>query len=162
MSKPLVRKARKYLSADALIDGLRRRFEMIADQRRAASVNHSLPDCLMAAFAMFSLKEPSLLAIDARRQDQSLMNLYRIQSIPSVIPSIAKSWTKLILPSSMNASRTSLPNCSEVGCSSPSSFTMVTTCWRSTVRGTSAQPRFPIPIAWSRIARAETSSTNSL
>ncbi len=37
----------------------------------------------MAAFAMFSLKEPSLLAFDARRQDESLMNLYRIESIPS-------------------------------------------------------------------------------
>jgi hypothetical protein len=37
----------------------------------------------MAAFAMFSLKEPSLLAFDQRRQDQSLMNLYRIKSIPS-------------------------------------------------------------------------------
>ncbi len=36
----------------------------------------------MAAFAMFSLKEPSLLAFDARRQDDSLINLYRIESIP--------------------------------------------------------------------------------
>ena len=36
----------------------------------------------MAAFAMFSLKEPSLLAFDARRQDRSLINLYRLGSIP--------------------------------------------------------------------------------
>jgi hypothetical protein len=37
----------------------------------------------MAAFAMFSLKEPSLLAFDQRRDDMSLKNLYRIKSIPS-------------------------------------------------------------------------------
>ena len=36
----------------------------------------------MAAFAMFWLKEPSLLAFDARRQDKSLINMYRIDSIP--------------------------------------------------------------------------------
>ncbi len=83
MSKFPPAHARKYLSADSLIDGLRSRFERIADRRRAGSVDHSLPDCLMAAFAMFSLKEPSLLAFDARRQDDSLMNLHRIESIPS-------------------------------------------------------------------------------
>jgi hypothetical protein len=33
-------------------------------------------DCLMAAFAMFSLKERSLMAFVQRRQDQSLTNLY--------------------------------------------------------------------------------------
>jgi hypothetical protein len=76
-------RAQKYLSADSIIEGLRSRFEATPDVRRASSVKHSQADCLMAAFAMFSLKEPSLLAFDQRRQDQSLMNLYRIQSIPS-------------------------------------------------------------------------------
>jgi len=75
--------SRKYLSVDALIQGLRERFEAIPDPRRTASTDYSLPDSLMAAFAMFSLKEPSLLAFDSRRQDTSLMNLYRIKSIPS-------------------------------------------------------------------------------
>ncbi len=42
-----------------------------------------LADCLMAAFAMFSLKETSLRVFVDRRKDQSLMNLYRIKSIPS-------------------------------------------------------------------------------
>jgi hypothetical protein len=74
---------RKYLSVDALIEGLRERFEAIPDPRRAASTDHSLADCLMSAFAMFSLKDPSLLAFEHRRHDQSLMNLYRIKSIPS-------------------------------------------------------------------------------
>lgn len=73
---------RKYLSID-LVQGLRERFEAIPDPRRSASTDHSLADSLMAAFAMFSLKDPSLLAFDLRRQDQSLMNLYRIKSIPS-------------------------------------------------------------------------------
>lgn len=74
---------RKFLSADSLIQGLRERFEAIEDSRRSNSVTHSLADCLMAAFAMFSLKEPSLLAFDQRRDDMSLKNLYRIKSIPS-------------------------------------------------------------------------------
>lgn len=74
---------RKYLSIDALIQGLRERFEAIPDARRTASTDYTLADSLMAAFAMFSLKDPSLLAFDLRRKDQSLMNLYRIKSIPS-------------------------------------------------------------------------------
>jgi hypothetical protein len=78
-----VPRLRKYLTIDALIQMLRKRFEAIPDSRRAASIDHSLADCLMAAFAMFSLKEPSLLAFDVRRTDQSLMNLYQIHSIPS-------------------------------------------------------------------------------
>ena len=48
---------RKYLSIDALIQGLRERFEAIPDPRRSASTDYSLADSLMAAFAMFSLKE---------------------------------------------------------------------------------------------------------
>lgn len=37
----------------------------------------------MAAFAMFSLKDPSLLAFQERLEDPSLKNLYRIGNIPS-------------------------------------------------------------------------------
>ena len=73
----------KYLAVDSLIQGFRERFEAIEDSRRSASVGHSLADCPMSAFAMFSLKEPSLLAFDQRRQDKSLMNLYKIKSIPT-------------------------------------------------------------------------------
>ena len=72
----------KYLAADALIARLRQRFESFEDDRRSGSTLHRLAVCLMAAFAMFSLKEPSLLAFDARRQDRSLINLYRLGSIP--------------------------------------------------------------------------------
>jgi len=37
----------------------------------------------MAAFAMFSLKDPSLLAFQDRLDDPTLKNLYRIDKIPS-------------------------------------------------------------------------------
>jgi len=83
MLSPTIPRIRKNLAIDALVQGLRKRFEAIPDPRRAASTVHSQADCLMAAFAMFSLKEPSLLAFENRRKDQSLMNLYRIKSIPS-------------------------------------------------------------------------------
>lgn len=83
MSLANLPRLRKHLTIDALTDGLRRRFETIDDVRRTASVTHGLADCLMSAFAMFSLKEPSLLAFEDRRSDQSLMNLYRIDSVPS-------------------------------------------------------------------------------
>ena len=76
-------KPRKYLAADALIKRLRGRFESFADKRRAASVQHSLADCLMAAFAMFSLKDPSLLDFQRRLADGNLNNMYRTDSVPS-------------------------------------------------------------------------------
>jgi hypothetical protein len=42
-----------------------------------------LVDALLSAFAMFSLKDPSLLAFDARRHDQNLNHLYGINHVPS-------------------------------------------------------------------------------
>ena len=50
---------KRYLNADYLIKTLKRRFEDVADKRRAASVMYPMVDTLIAAFAMFSLKEPS-------------------------------------------------------------------------------------------------------
>ena len=75
-------RVRKYLSIDSLIQGLRERFEAIPDPRRASSVEHSQADCLMSAFAMFSLKDPSLLAFDQRRQDQSLIESIATKNQP--------------------------------------------------------------------------------
>lgn len=76
------RKARKYLSADALLRVLRDRFGRIPDARHAkASI--SLPDALMAGFALFSLKDPSLLAFDQRRGERNLLHLYGIEQVPS-------------------------------------------------------------------------------
>ena len=58
---------RKYLSADALFTLLREGFERIPDYRPPdVDISISLPDALMSAFAVFSLKDPSLLAFDQR------------------------------------------------------------------------------------------------
>jgi hypothetical protein len=42
-----------------------------------------MADAVMSAFAMFSLKDPSLLAFDKRRDDKNLEALYRIKRVPS-------------------------------------------------------------------------------
>jgi hypothetical protein len=59
---------RKHLSADALFSRLRAGFSSIADHR-PGTPEISLPDALMSAFAMFSLKSPSLLAFDNERKE---------------------------------------------------------------------------------------------
>ena len=65
---------RKYLSADALFSLVYVGFGRIFDYR-PPSVEVSLRDVLMSAFAMFSLKDPSLLAFDQRRNDENLKAL---------------------------------------------------------------------------------------
>jgi len=77
-----VPRPRKELSADGLLSLIRRGFDRIADPRRG-SPTIPLGDALMAAFAMFSLKEPSLLAFDReRRNDPNLEALYHIGRVP--------------------------------------------------------------------------------
>jgi len=72
---------RKHLSADGLIGVLRQGFERIKDPRTNGG-RVSLPDALMAGFAMFSLKYPSLLAFDADREDSNLKSIYQIEHVP--------------------------------------------------------------------------------
>ncbi len=55
------RKVRQDLSADSLFRLIRCRLDRVADPR-ADQVGITLGDALMSAFAMFSLKDPSLLA----------------------------------------------------------------------------------------------------
>ena len=62
------RKARKELSADSLFHLIHSRFDALPDTREGGP-EISLGDALMSAFAMFSLKDPSLLAFDERRRD---------------------------------------------------------------------------------------------
>ena len=70
-------RVRRHLSADALYELLRLRFEKIPDHRgRQCPI--SLTDAQLSAFAMFSLKDPSLLAFEERRNDENLRNLFRI------------------------------------------------------------------------------------
>ena len=77
------RKARQDLSADSLFRLRGARFDRLADSR-AAGVEIPLGDALRSAFAMFSLKDPSLLAFDARRRDSNdnFRTLYGIQRVP--------------------------------------------------------------------------------
>ena len=77
-------KVRKHLNADALFKSLYRDFEKIPDPRQGNPLI-SLPDTLMSGFAMFSIKDPSLLAFDERRNEEgdNLNTIYGIKKIPS-------------------------------------------------------------------------------
>jgi hypothetical protein len=74
-------KLRKHLSADALLSKLRSGFADIADHR-SGEVDISLSDAVMSAFAMFSLKAPSLLAFDKERTEDNLQRVYGIERVP--------------------------------------------------------------------------------
>ena len=75
---------RKHLNADALFMAIHREFEKIPEFR-TGDIEISIPDALMSAFAMFSLKAPSLLNFDERRKDeaecQNLKSIYGIENI---------------------------------------------------------------------------------
>jgi hypothetical protein len=74
-------KGRKHLSADALFRLVYTGFDQIPDHR-PATADIPLTDALMSAFAMFSLKSPSLLAFDRERTESNLHTLYGIQRVP--------------------------------------------------------------------------------
>src|SRR5437773_4420206 len=74
-------KERKHLSADALFRLVRSGFAKIPDYR-PDDVDISLADALMSAFAMFSLKSPSLLAFDKQRAEGNLGTIYGIERVP--------------------------------------------------------------------------------
>ena len=75
-------RVRKHLSADGLYGLVGNSFARVPDPRRPNSPI-PLADALMSAFAMFSLKDPSLLAFDQRRSDGNLKSLFGIGQIPS-------------------------------------------------------------------------------
>jgi Transposase DDE domain len=72
---------RKHLSADALFSVVRSGFAAIPDYR-LSDTEISLTDALMAAFALFSLKSPSLLAFDKHRVEGNLGTIYAIDRVP--------------------------------------------------------------------------------
>src|SRR3954453_23227551 len=74
-------KARKHLSADALFRLVRSGFATIPDSR-CDDGDISLTDALMSAFAMFSLKSPSLLAFDKERAEGNLHTIYGMERVP--------------------------------------------------------------------------------
>src|SRR6266436_5008711 len=74
-------KQRKHLGADALFRLVHNSFANIPDHR-CDDAGISLPDALMSAFAMFSLKAPSLLAFDKQRAEGNLKTIYGIERVP--------------------------------------------------------------------------------
>jgi hypothetical protein len=75
---------RKHLNADALVRAVRREFEKIPDPRKGRP-QISFADAAMSAFAMFSLKDPSLPAFEKRwsARDHNLHALYHIEKVPA-------------------------------------------------------------------------------
>ena len=76
-------KPRKHLSADGLFRRIRKRMAKIKDHR-PMNVEIPLLDALMSGFALFALKDPSLLAFDKRRETPgNLKRVFGIGKIPS-------------------------------------------------------------------------------
>jgi len=75
-------RARKHLTADALFATIRNCFARVKETCHGIP-EISLRDILMAAFAMFSLKDASLLAFDRRRatEEHNLRALYGIERL---------------------------------------------------------------------------------
>jgi hypothetical protein len=76
-----LRRQRRHLHFDALMQLARRGFEKLPEQRRCPAF--SLADTLMAGLALFSLKDPSLLAFQRRALDHNLRSVFGLVAIPS-------------------------------------------------------------------------------
>src|ERR1700688_774791 len=72
---------RRHLHFDALVLLARRAFDKLPEPRRCPSF--TLADTLMAGLALFSLKDPSLLAFQHRALDHNLRAVFGLQAIPS-------------------------------------------------------------------------------
>ncbi len=74
--------SRKHLSADPLFKGLHKDFLGVSDYREG-DPEISMADALMSGFAVFSLKDPSLLAFNKRRKAVgNLESIYHVEKIP--------------------------------------------------------------------------------
>src|SRR6266581_2312178 len=97
-------KARKHLSADALFHLVRSGFATIPDPR-CDDGDISLTDALMSAFAMFSLKAPSLLAFDKERAEGNLHTIYGIERVPcdthmrEILDPVSPKWLRPVFTS---------------------------------------------------------------
>src|SRR3982751_3958796 len=69
------------LTFDGLMCFLDEQFQLFPDHRAGNAVRYPLADLLKSAFAMFSLKSPSLLDFknQAVAEESDLRNLYRIE-----------------------------------------------------------------------------------
>ena len=86
---------RKHLSADALFRLVHSGFASLPDYR-VGDVEIAFTDALMSAFAMFSLKAPSLLAFDKERAEGNLHTIYGIQRSRASFgnSSVARRWKR--------------------------------------------------------------------
>src|SRR2546421_313068 len=97
-------KARKHLSADALFHLVRSGFATIPDSR-CDDGDISLTDALMSAFAMFSLKAPSLLAFDKERVEGNLHTIYGMARVPcdthmrEILDPVSPKWLRPVFTS---------------------------------------------------------------
>jgi hypothetical protein len=97
-------KARKQLSADALFGLVRNGLSHIPDYRMSET-DIALADALMAAFAMFSLTAPSLLAFDKERVEGNLHTLYGIARVPcdtqmrEILDPVSPKWLRPVFKS---------------------------------------------------------------
>jgi hypothetical protein len=78
---PMLRRPRRHLHYDALVGLVRQRFEELPEPRR--DPDFSLADTLMAGLALFSLKDPSLLAFMRRAVDHNLRRVFGLRAVPS-------------------------------------------------------------------------------
>lgn len=100
-------KPRRGLSADALHQTLRRRFEDVPDTRRQASCKFSMADTLMSAFAMFATKEPSMLSYLGEHRDLHIEKPFQIAAVPPSVPT----YVRFSTASTSNRSTKPLPIC---------------------------------------------------
>ncbi len=78
------KKRQEKITFDALMQIVSAEFAQISDHRRA-NAKYKLTDFLGSAFAMFSLKAPSLLSFDEQTKVESrnLKSIYQIEAVPS-------------------------------------------------------------------------------
>ena len=97
-------KTRKHLSADALLRLVRNGLAHIPDSRLSES-DIALADALRSAFAMFSLKAPSLLAFDKERVEGNLHTIYGIARVPcdthmrEILDPVSPKWLRPVFKS---------------------------------------------------------------
>ena len=77
------KKLQEKITFDALMEILSEEFAQLPDHRRVNS-SYSLADVLRSAFAMFSLKSPSLLSFkeQTQQEEKNLKAIYHLQSVP--------------------------------------------------------------------------------
>ena len=95
---------RKHLSADALFRLVHSGFARLPDYR-LDDTEIALTDALMSAFAMFSLKAPSLLAFDKERAEGNGHTIYGIARVPcdthmrEILDPVSPTWFRPVFQS---------------------------------------------------------------